>query len=510
MSRKSRKNNSMEKLSIPLYRIRRAGLYVRLSNLNAGRSDDDSIETQTEYLKQYMSKYPDVIVEDIYADNGFTGRNFDRPQFERLLSDIRAKRIDCVVVKDFSRLGRNFVETGYYIEKLFPFLDIRFIAINDSYDSEDPQSRGSLAVPVKDMLNEYYSKDISRKVKGTFETKRQNGENIHVVPFGYKKDTMNQSKLVVDEETADFVRMIFEAYADGQSISNIANTLNEHKAILPYWRRKQLGLTRPSEKVKRSHWITTDVAQILENPVYTGDMVYNRLSYPNGYKKTPILNPKSEWRVVKDAHPAIISRTLYAHAEKKMAEYHSLWKLRKEEQSHRMMQSPNIFKGILFCAHCGKGMSVRIKQFGTDRTYQHFCCVDPKCKNRVRIAERLLRIWIMDDVREKKYTLEASVPAIDISQLEKQITDCKDGKRVLYEQMLDGKISREEYLEEKERLNQTENELERQIEENTERENVAKVDELCFSEELLAQLIIRIEVVSEREIKITYRSEVSK
>lgn len=509
MSRKSRKNISADILTLPMHRIRRAGLYVRLSNLNAGKLDDDSIETQTEYLKQSLMRYPDVIVEDIYADNGFTGRNFERPQFERLLSDIRAKRIDCVVVKDFSRLGRNFVETGYYIEKLFPFLDIRFISINDNYDSDDLHSRGSLTVPIKDMLNDYYSKDISRKVKGTFEAKRQNGENIHIVPYGYKKDSENPSRFVINEETAEYVHAIFEAYASGQSISEITKQLNEIGAILPYWRRKQLGLARPSDRVTRTHWMTTDVVQILDNPVYTGDMVYNRLSYPNGYKKTPTVNPKSEWQVVKDVHPTIISRELYEQAEIRMREYHALWNTRKEERLQRLTESPNVFHGILFCVHCGKGMSVRKQRFVSGRIYQHFCCVNPQCENRVNIAERLLRILIMDDIRKKGCVSEPSVPKLDVLSLQRQITDCKIKKRILYEQMNDGKIGRDAYLAEKESLNKAEQEVERQMAENTNQETATTEKDARFSPELLSRLIYRIDVVSEKEIRITYKSEVS-
>lgn len=510
MSRKSRKNISEAGAVLSFHPIRRAGLYVRLSNMNAGKLDDDSIETKTEYLKQSMAKYPDVIVEDIYADNGFTGRNFERPQFERLLSDIRSKRIDCVVVKDFSRLGRNFVETGYYIEKLFPFLDIRFIAINDNYDSDDPHSQGSLMVPIKDMLNDYYSKDISRKVSGTFEMKRQKGENIHVVPYGYKKDSENPSKFAIDEETADYVRTIFKAYTDGQNIGEITKKLNEIGAILPYWRRKQLGLARPSNKVTRTHWVTTDVVQILDNPVYTGDMVYNRLSYPNGYKKTPTVNPKSEWQVVQDSHPAVISREVYEQAESRMKEYHTLWNMRKEERARRKIENPNIFQGILFCAHCGKGMSVRKHQFGNSRMYQHFCCVNPQCKNHVNIAERLLQIWIMDEIRRKECTPKSSVPKIDVLSLQRQIAECKNKKRILYEQLNDGKIGKAKYLAEKDVLSQTEQDLEQKISENSNRETVTVEKELRFSAELLSQLVMRIDVISEQEITITYKSEVSK
>lgn len=509
MSRKSRKNISAEILTIPFHRIRRAGLYVRLSNLNAGKVDDDSIETQTEYLRQSIAKYSDIIVEDIYADNGFTGRNFERPQFERLLSDIRSKRLDCVVVKDFSRLGRNFVETGYYIEKLFPFLDVRFIAINEHYDSDNPHCRGSLTVPIKDMLNEYYSKDISRKVKGTFDTKRQNGENIHVVPYGYQKDSEHPSKFAIDEATADFVRRMFEAYASGQSIGELTKRLNEIGAILPYWRRRELGLARPSDKVTRTHWITTDVVQILDNPVYTGNMVYNRFSYPNGYKKTPTVNPKSEWQVVENAHLPIISRELFAKAESRLEKYKMLWSERQTAREKRQTESPNCFNGILYCASCGKGLKVRKQRFGEGRLYQHFYCVNSQCTNRVNIAERLLRVRMMDEIRQKAGKAKQFATEQDVLSLQRQIADCKDKKRMLYEQMLDGKIDREEYLAEKDLLNQTECQSKRQILEHTDDEAVA-TEETRFSPALLKRLVLRIDVVSEREIKITYQTEESK
>lgn len=193
-----------------------------------------------------------------------------------------------------------------------------------------------------------------------------------------------------------------------------------------------------------------------------------------------------------------------------MKEYHTLWNMRKEERARRKAENPNIFQGILFCAHCGKGMSVRKRQFGNSRMYQHFCCVNPQCKNHVNIAERLLQILIMDEIRRKECTHESSVPKIDVLSLQRQIAECKNKKRILYEQLNDGKIDKAKYLAEKDLLSQTEQDLEQKISENSNRETVTVEKELHFSAELLSQLVMRIDVISEQEITITYKSEVSK
>ena len=189
------------------YRVWKTAIYARLSDFDDVLRDSESLEVQISYIKEYINHRDDLVLLDVFADKRCTGTNFDRPEFERLLKALQERKIDCIVVKDFSRLGRNFVETGQYLEQMFPLFGVRFIAINDNYDSLNSQSRDGMLVPIKSMINEMYSKDLSQKIQSCFRSKEARGEIYTPVPFGYKKDQKNH--LVLDEEVSDVVVRIF-------------------------------------------------------------------------------------------------------------------------------------------------------------------------------------------------------------------------------------------------------------------------------------------------------------
>lgn len=185
------------------HRIWKTAIYARLSDFDDVLRNTESLEVQISYIKEYINHRDDLMLLDVFADKRCTGMNFDRPEFERLLKALQERKIDCIVVKDFSRLGRNFVETGQYLEQVFPLFGVRFIAINDNYDSLNSQSRDGMLVPIKSMINEMYSKDLSQKIQSCFRSKEARGEIYTPVPFGYKKDQKNH--LVLDEEVSDTV-----------------------------------------------------------------------------------------------------------------------------------------------------------------------------------------------------------------------------------------------------------------------------------------------------------------
>ena len=205
------------------HRVWKTAIYARLSDFDDVLRDTESLEVQISYIKEYINHRDDLMLLDVFADKRCTGTNFDRPEFERLLKALQERKIDCIVVKDFSRLGRNFVETGQYLEQVLPLFGVRFIAINDNYDSLNSQNRDGMLVPIKSMINEMYSKDLSQKIQSCFRSKEARGEIYTPVPFGYKKDQKNH--LVLDEEVSDVVVRIFLWKKSGMKEREIAKKL---------------------------------------------------------------------------------------------------------------------------------------------------------------------------------------------------------------------------------------------------------------------------------------------
>ena len=260
----------------------RTALYLRLSREDGDKTESDSIVNQRTLLEAYAIDHPELCIVDEFVDDGYSGSNFDRPEFERLLKALQERKIDCIVVKDFSRLGRNFVETGQYLEQVFPLFGVRFIAINDNYDSLNSQSRDGMLVPIKSMINEMYSKDLSQKIQSCFRSKEARGEIYTPVPFGYKKDQKNH--LVLDEEVSDVVVRIFLWKKSGMKEREIAKKLSAQGTQTPFTRRCQLGYLKNTLRVKDPAWKTVFVTKVLENPIYTGAMVYNRIAYDETYR----------------------------------------------------------------------------------------------------------------------------------------------------------------------------------------------------------------------------------
>ena len=281
--------------------------------------------------------------------------NFDRPEFERLLKALQERKIDCIVAKDFSRLGRNFVETGQYLEQVFPLFGVRFIAINDNYDSLNSQSRDGMLVPIKSMINEMYSKDLSQKIQSCFRSKEARGEIYTPVPFGYKKDQKNH--LVLDEEVSDVVVRIFLWKKSGMKEREIAKKLSAQGIQTPFTRRCQLGYLKNTLRVKDPAWQTVFVTKVLENPIYTGTMVYNRIAYDETNRKIG-QNPRESWRMVPDSHPAIISWELFDEVSALRETEQAVRDERKKWCRQRRKNNPNIFKGRIFCKSAEKNWFV--------------------------------------------------------------------------------------------------------------------------------------------------------
>ncbi len=355
-------------------RVYHTAAYVRLSvEDNRRDGNKDSIKMQQYMLEQYIALQPDMQLEGVFCDNGETGTNFERSGFEAMMDGVRQRKIDCIVVKDLSRFGRNYVEAGYYLEKIFPYLGVRFVAVNDHYDTLRDANGNELVLFLKNLVNDLYAKDISQKISSAIAVKQKNGEYIgSFAPYGYRKSPEDKHKLVIDEETAPVVRDIFQWRAEGQGIAQVARRLNERNIPSPTMYKYMKGMLKKRPSNAGAIWQAQGVKALTRNPVYAGHMAQRkaRQSLSEGMPKMMI--PNEEWIVVEHTHAPIVSQEIFDKVQEITQERNEKFRtLRGKYPS-----SENRFKGLLVCADCGTKM-VRYKDVshaGTIR-YSFHCRV---------------------------------------------------------------------------------------------------------------------------------------
>ena len=360
MARKSRKTTpAVEPVveAAPL-QIFPTAIYARLSVENSGKSENvDVIANQIEICKSYIADRPYLSLVDTYIDNGHTGTVFDRPEFNRLMTDIKSGRIKSLVVRDLSRFGRDYIETGTYLERIFPQIGLRFIAIKENYDNFDTDgSNESRMIPLQNMINALYSKDISRKVSTALKAQMEQGTfQKRNLPYGYRWNE-EHTNMVIDEETASYVRLIFRRKIEGWSMPMILDELDRLGAPNTELRKRQNG-TRTGDGCSCKGWHKSTVYGILTNPHYVGDTVLGR-SMVAIYKgiKSHNVKDKDEWIVFPNTHEAIISREDFQKVQDIMnaASEARQTKMQKSEEIRATLI--NLFDGKIFCADCGKRM----------------------------------------------------------------------------------------------------------------------------------------------------------
>jgi DNA invertase Pin-like site-specific DNA recombinase len=305
MARKSRKIKAIQTTpaitKAPTYNT---ALYVRLSVFETG----DSIVNQEELLRNYVKNHAELALKRAFADNGETGMSFDRPAWNDLMRECRQGNINCIVVKDLSRLGRNFIETGDYMERILPTLGVRLIAVNDHYDSLNISTNERLVSGLKNLINDIYARDISRKVCAVMHAKQKNGEFVGATAcYGYLKDRHDNNKIVVNPETAPVVQQIFRWKAEGMGNGAICEILNAQGVPSPYKYKYQRGIMK-NPKFNNSIWIPETVSKMLRNTMYLGHMSQRKKS------------KRENWIIVKNTHEPIISQELFDAAEAVLAE----------------------------------------------------------------------------------------------------------------------------------------------------------------------------------------------
>ena len=316
------------------------GIYCRLSRDEGSDKESSSIQTQREILKKYVQDNA-WRVHDYYVDDGYSGTNFDRPEFLRLISDIEAKNINMVVVKDLSRLGRNYILTGQYTDMYFPDRDVRFIALNDGIDSIN--SVNDIA-PFRNILNQMYSADISRKVSSAVRAKKQKGEFVGgCTPIGYTRDPKNKSRLVIEEEGAAVVRCIYEMAISDMGSQKICNYLTEKGIPSPKDHRQWIDHGTPPKSPK---WRSETVIAILRNRMYLGDMVQGIYDHTQFRRKPTKRKPKEEWIITPNTHEALVDKETWDIVQKKISSRHSPTKTGEIQ----------LFAGFVKCKDCGYAM----------------------------------------------------------------------------------------------------------------------------------------------------------
>lgn len=380
MARKSRKNIETA-VAVPAAESNyyKTAVYVRLSIENSGKDDDgDSIENQTGICKEYIAEHPDLKLYDVYEDNGKKGTHFDRPEFQRMMEDVKSGKVQCILVKDLSRFGRDYIEAGQYLEKIFPFLGVRFISITDGYDSlTSDDAEGALMIPLKNMMNDVYAKDISRKIITSFRARQEKGEYLPAFPpYGYVKSKTRAYRYEVDEKTAPYVKMIFEWKAAGVSHSEICKRLNDMGAVTPAKRKVELGIWH-AEKYKHTIWYGRTIIDILKNATYTGTLVYGKMP-KSLYQGIKCHRAKpDEWRCIPDAHEAIVSQELYDKVQVLFEERAKEFKKKKDKRAPQREMIVNHFKGKIYCGDCGKRMRFVKANDGRrplDQAHSYYVC----------------------------------------------------------------------------------------------------------------------------------------
>ena len=534
MARKSRKGTAVPaKHNKPAIKIWRAALYIRLSvEFNSGRGD--SLETQRQIMEAYIALCPDIEITEVYTDNGTTGRTFEREGFQRMLRDVEDGKIDCIVVKDLSRLGRNAIDTGYYIEKYFPLHGVRFIAVNDQFDSSTPENNGShLIVPLKNMINEAYAADISKKVRAQQNQAMRDGEFVGSrPPYGYRKDPENCHHLLVNEDTAPVVRQIFQWAAGGVPLNEIVKRLNISGALSPSRYAASVGLISSSRITGSGQWHSWVIGKMLTDEVYLGDMVQGKHTSV-GHRQVPT-DPEN-WIVVRGTHEPLVNREDFERVQiirRAAAE--------KYTRNGKRPYTQNILQGRVFCGCCGKPLHRRrstkyyYRCISNDRRGDgaclsgvHYLPEEDLFRTILTIIRQKAEVVMGEALRLKQYDgkVVAQKAQVDreIVQLRQQTEKNKDLLASLYENFVKGVLTRTEYLEMKEgyskkisdavekaqQLQTRQAELERQMAQYTSMaDKLAAVDQdTDLSALLVDQLIERITVNGPEDVSIQFAFE---
>ena len=457
------KNRGNQQTFTPTYTIRRwrLGEYIRLSkeDLKKGKDDSNSVKNQRDLLGDFYQRHMDEFESAVeYVDDGHTGTDANRENFQRLLADVMSGKINCVIVKDLSRFARNYSDAGSLIDNLFVQMGVRFISLAENVDSYlNPDSVSNIIVPITNVMNDNYCYQTSKKIRQVFDMKRRNGEFIgSYAPYGYVKDPNDKHALLVDPEAAEVVKSIFALFLSGMNKRGITYYLNDHGTLCPTAYKQQQGLKYNAPNAQGNPmWSTITIDTILKNRVYVGDMVQGRQRVKSYKIHIQEKVPEEEWFIVENTHEAIIDRETFAKVQ-------SL--LKRDTRTAPKAKQLYLFSGFLKCADCGRAMS-RIAskgiyvyyQCGTYKSLSKKACTMHSIKSdrleagvlfaiqqQVHLAltysEFVARINSAPLKRSKSKRLEDTIAA-----KEKELAKIMRYKQALYQDWKDGEITRNDY-----------------------------------------------------------------
>jgi DNA invertase Pin-like site-specific DNA recombinase len=445
----------------------RAAAYIRLSYADRpgdegerdNRDESNSVTNQRKLLESFVAKQPDIEIISERVDDGVSGIIFDRAAFKEMMVDIEAGLVNCVVVKDLSRLGREYIETGRYLRQIFPAYGVRFIAINDNIDTLT-DSGDDLVIGVKSIVNDAYSRDASIKTRTALNIKRERGDYVGACPiYGYRKAEDNKNQLVVDDYPASIVRDIFRMKVEGMSALKIAETLNKTGVLSPLEYKKDRGLPHPRKgyaDVADAKWSPNTIIRILNDETYTGTLIQGRQSTLNYKIKNVIDKPEAEWKRTEDAHEAIVSKLTFDLAQQVM---------RLDTRTAPFGEKIYLFSGILICGCCGARMTRKAVPYKGKKYHYYYCPTTKKkgCGNAPSLKESDLSDCILESVKAHitgVASLETILSGSDgqkataalakrfetqIEDNERQLREKSSFKATLYENQVNGLLSKEDY-----------------------------------------------------------------
>lgn len=431
-------------------------VYIRLSDEDGNvdgivKAESNSVAAQRLLIRDYIQRnFPGQTETQEYVDDGFSGTNFQRPSFQRMMSDAKRGKIGCIIVKDFSRFGRDHLETGNYLERIFPLLGIRFISVNDQFDSEDCTGMtGGMSVALKNIINSMYSRDLSKKVRSAMGTRAARGEYMGAfAPYGYSKNPENVHQLIPDKEAAEVVRLIFKMAAEGKKKPEIARYLNEQgtPTCMEYFQK--MGLKRTGYKNKEKKlWTVTTIGDMLKNEVYLGKTIWNKSRQAAAGSKKAVKNDRFEWIIMEGTHEALVSQELFD-----MANANAFTHEKKTVPAGRKPQP------LLFCPYCGRRLT--LTSWGKSyRCGEAYISGIAECKmlhvDKERLEKTILsctramaEMVSSEAARKKKEWTQTVVIEDEIRRLELEEKRLSSRKLRLYEDYRSGVITKEKYRKE--------------------------------------------------------------
>lgn len=443
--------------------MNRIAIYLRLSEEDYKKTDESiSIVNQRDYIRSYIENENSLKNSEIeeYIDDGYSATNTNRPSFLRLVDDIKGGRVGTIIVKDMSRFSRDYILLGDYLSNIFPFLKIRFIAINDNYDSINENGNGiDTDTQFKTLYYDLFSKELSEKVRGAVQQIKSQGKNTNwEAPFGYIKDPEDKYHIIIDKKTAFIVKEAFDLLLKGYSCIQVANIFNEKGYITRSERKEELKLSDytgnlvTGSKVKKRVWTNPSISQLTSNELYTGDYVYNKYRETKIGGRKRILLPEEEWKIILNTHEAIISREVFDKVKK--------IKEKRSFGGYTGNKNRSIFSDKIFCKECGRHMSFRSdsrQKKNSDKIYKYrsyYCnlCKAEKTPNNIREKDiiELIKPKLKDFKIQKTLKEERVIEHKNIKEdILKEISILNSNLQIIYENYKKKNISKDEYLKEK-------------------------------------------------------------